>query len=117
MRTFSDAEWATLTARAATLGTERGTNAAQWVDVDSDGAAQRWVTGIEDGDPEVMDGLPDQPLSGEYADAYGMADLYRDLEVDQENDSDDRELCRAFEDAYSQAVQTEVERRARYQLG
>lgn len=116
MRKFSDAEWSALKAHAAKLGTEHGTNAGGWVDVTSDGAARRWVKGIEDGDPEVLDGLPGAPLSGEYADSYGMADLYRDLGVEKWDDSDDAELCRAYEDAYDEAVHAEVERRARYQL-
>jgi hypothetical protein len=116
MGEFSEARWSALTTRAAEIGAEHGRNAAQWVDVDGDGAAQRWVTGISDGDPMVLDALPDNPLSGEYADSYGMADLYRDLGIEQRDDTDDAELCRAYEDAYSGAVQDEVERRARYQL-
>lgn len=116
MGTFTDAGWKTLTARAAELGREHGTRASAGVSVDSESAARRWLTGITDGDPEVLDALPGAPLSGEYADSYGTADLYRDLGIAAEDDSDDAGLCLAYEDAYHAAVQAEVERRARFQL-
>lgn len=113
--TISDAQWAALTERAAALGTEHGTQAAQWVDVTGLNTLW-WLRGLADGDPEVHDALPTVPLTGEYADSYSEADLYRDLEVSAADDSDDQELVNVYVSAWISAVQAEVERRALYQL-
>jgi hypothetical protein len=115
MRSFSGAEWDALTARAAVLGAEHGRNVAGWVDVDSPGAARRWLRGIEDGDPAVLDALPGAPLSGEHVDWLTILDLYRELGVTDTDDTDDGALCTAYEDAWYAAVHEEVLRRAAYQ--
>lgn len=115
MRTFTDAQWAALTERAATVGAEHGTAAAQWVNVDGLNA-QWYVRGLADGDPAVLDSLPTVPMTGEWADDYGPADLYRDLEVTADDDGDDPDLVNAYVSAWIGALQAEVERRALYQL-
>lgn len=115
-RVFSEAEWAALTARAVELGREHGTSAGSWVEVDGEASARAWLAGIDDGDPAVLDQLPRDGMSGEWADGYGMADLYRDLDVSTWDDTADGELCSAYEGAFRQAVEAEVARAARAQL-
>lgn len=117
MRKFTETEWAALTAHATKLGTQHGTNAGEWATQNmSDDTARWWLKGIEDGDPEVLDTMPGAPLSGEFAGSYDMHALYRDLEVSMWDDTDDGELCTAYEDAHGAAVHAEIERRARHQL-
>lgn len=107
-------------------GTSRGTNAGAWVfDGNTDEATYaRVLQGIEAGDPEILDLLPGEPLSGEWADgplchevildavsAAGLGELYEDecwIASDLTND-----LSTAFEDAWTDAVFAEVERVAR----
>jgi hypothetical protein len=117
MAKFTDEEWEALKIRAAELGREHGTNAGSWVNVDSEKSARWWLKGMADGDPAVLDQLPDQPLSGKYSDSYSRDKLYADLDITREADSDDLELCQAYEEAHTEALHAEVERMALLQLG
>jgi hypothetical protein len=63
--------------KAKDAGYRSGENAAHWIAQESFGGrtrdrdmvpnAKRFLTMLDDGDPELMDGLPCSPLSGEYA--------------------------------------------------
>lgn len=62
---------------ACRLGREHGRNAAEWwaqeavggrATGDVRGIARRIIAGLDDGDPEILDGLPWADLSGEWAD-------------------------------------------------
>lgn len=106
---------------ARKLGAEHGKAAASWLDI-TYGNAARWLRGIQDGDPEIMDMLPHAPLSGEWTDEPTPRDIL--AAVGQPCSSDDDEPCCAGEDdilfAYQQeyelAAQDEAERRARYYI-
>src|SRR5437868_4081219 len=74
--------------RAESLGKEHGANAGSWVtDGNTSETTYRWLlAGLETCDPEVMDSLPSCPLSGEWADSYGLSDLAADTDVNQDAD-------------------------------
>lgn len=110
-----EARWSALVEAAGQLGKRHGVLDAQWVDVTGRNT-RWWLDGLAAGDPAVHDALPTPPLTGEFADSYGEADLYRDLEIRAEDDSDDGELVHVYRSAWCDAVQAEVERRALYQL-
>lgn len=106
--------------RAAKIGREHGRNAAGWWEQDAIGgratgdvrpAALRTLSGIEDGDPEILDSLPGPDLSGQWADGYSSRDLYTELSVD--GIDDDGSLCDAYEMAFSEAVHDEIARMCR----
>jgi hypothetical protein len=81
---------------ARELGREHGHNAATWVE-----EPVALLKGIEEGDPQVMDALP-QPLSGEWAGEFGLDDMLRDLDLPAYTD----DTCVAYEDlilAYEEA--------------
>ena len=96
--------------QASRLGREHGVSAAGWFfDGNTDALVyERTLKGLKDGDPEVLDSLPDSPLSGEWADSFSLVDLARELEVEQDDDSFD-DYCTAYEDGYSQAVVRTIE--------
>lgn len=105
-------------AEAYDLGKARAANEASWY---FDGntpeeSIRRILTGIRDGDPEIMDSIGRAPLSGEWADDYGIADLARDF--GGEDDSDDLDaLADAYEAGYWENISLEVEREAMRWLG
>ena len=111
-------------ARAAELGTEHGENAASWLfDGNTDTATYvRFLLGVDEGDPEVLDALPSADLSGEWADgltpaslanACGVPDCDWALTVNAPIFGLVEDLCNAYETAFSDAVQSEAERIAR----
>lgn len=113
--------------KAREIGTEHGTAAASWVtDGNTDPETyRRLLAGIEDGDPEIMDELPHADLSGEWADGYTPRQLVEDCDLDaDEVEAEDgtrlisveTELCDAYEEAFSVAVEAEIVRACRYQL-
>jgi hypothetical protein len=103
-------------AYASQLGSEHGASAATWIAVEDDAAARRLLTGIEDGDPEVLDSLPSADLSGEWADGLtGPALVAETLaEVGVVGEPSDEHLdwfddiCSAYEMAYGTAVEHAV---------
>lgn len=114
-------------AQAAHEGALEGRRAAGWV---TDGNTTRETylalrTGIEDGDPAVLNELPSNPLDGTTATDVAMTALdeggySRDLI--EETWGDDAwivardEITDAYEAAWSQAVRDEVLRACNYQL-
>ena len=120
---------------ARTLGTEHGTNAAEWYLQDvlrstrSAVEIKRITDGINDGDPEIMDSLPTADLSGQWADTLTGPALVEQAVVNADDWTMTRddwraywadreistEICDAYEYAYSDAVTAEIERACRYQ--
>jgi hypothetical protein len=101
------------TREASRLGREVGISAASWV---FDGNTsletyQRYLRGIEDGDPLVMDSLREPSLSGEFAADYSERDLARDLGFGPDKDISD--YAETWSQAASEAFWHEVERIAR----
>lgn len=112
----SEAEWEALKERARKLGTEHGHAKGTWY---FDGntpteAYQRVLTGINDGDPAVLNTFPTDGLSGEWADGFSSRDLERELGVEGGEGLD--ELADAYTEAFDIAVQDEIVRAARYQV-
>ena len=120
---------------ATQLGKEEGTNAAAWWQQDAIGGratgdtkatAQRVLDGLDEGDPEIIDGLPRPDLSGQWADTMSGPDLIRraldeagleEDEIDDAYDGEyDGEICDAYENAFSQAVDDEVQRVCEYEV-
>jgi hypothetical protein len=99
---------------ARARGLEDGKAAGSWV-IDgntTEHTARAILQGLEEGDPETLDGLPSGPLSGEYADGLLPRDVlgwYGLLEDDAEAD----DVLRAYEDGWSEGMVDEAERSAR----
>jgi hypothetical protein len=110
---------------ATTLGTEHGESAATWVEI-SESNAQTILTGMEDGDPEILDALPSADLSGEWADTLTGPQLVLEALEHAESgvvDNDDprladwfTDICDAYELAFGDATQSAVAERCRYYL-
>jgi len=113
-------------AKAAEIGAEHGHNAATWFETDNPAAILQM---LEDGDPIVYHALPHPDLSGQWADGYTPRQLAEDCGY-PENPAGDNpswgdvadhsagidELCDAYEEAFSIAVEAEVDRVCRYHL-
>ena len=110
---------------AAQRGTADGKAAASWC---YDGNTPReWyariLQGIADGDPMVEDMIPRADLSGEWADTLTGPQLVAES-ISEAHEPDDpdhyadsfSEICRAYEQAFSDAAQDEIARAARYQF-
>ena len=129
-------------AYATAEGTRDGTAAAGWVELPdgSPGALRAILDGIADGDPAVLDTLPSPDLSGQWADSLTgpmlTADALTAAGLVHPGDTVSRpyghapgacetcdawdapgDIADAYETAYSEAVESEVSRRVRYQLG
>jgi hypothetical protein len=105
--------------RASEIGAQHGKNAASWVfDGSTDESTyRRYLQGIEDCGPEIMDALPSHGLSGEMADDYSARDLERDLGINPDDETEDfGDVCDAYEAAYNSTVKAEVARIAREHL-
>ena len=107
-------------------GFQSGRNVASWIDQDlfggraKDGkaAARRFLKGIDDGDPEILDMIPSSPLSGEWAGDRtskdvvcnalslddGEFDIMSDtvcaLDMEDEFQSMFEQICSSFEESY-----------------
>lgn len=116
MNEISDEAWAALVAQAGEIGTRHGKNAASWWEQHVLGgraygdmkAKARWVLDkLEDCDSDDLN-LPTDGMSGEFAAEYGMAELYAELGISEEDDTDDLELVSVYQDAFSGAVESAV---------
>ena len=101
------------------IGKEHGVNAASWW---FDGNAAEFVheatlRGIVQGDPMVLDSLPQSPLSGEWADSFSVRDLCDELGYDMDDreshafDTDETisEICSAYEQGFSEGSTHAIE--------
>jgi hypothetical protein len=113
-------------AGAIKQGREDGDGAAGWWIQENGGGrdtrgakalgemAERVLTGIDDGDPEILDAIPRPDLSGEWADRMTADDLVEGLTgIDRadwtEKIQDARgDLCDAYEDAFDRACQNAI---------
>jgi len=104
--------WDVTLAEARRLGAGAGRNAASWIDIDA-GIASKILTGITDGDPEVMDMFREPDLSGEFADDYSSMNLAGDLDLDPDAEDAAEALTEAEDEWLAAASETfwhEVER-------
>lgn len=120
------------TQAAEALGTQHGTAAGSWaVDGNTTPDTLRAILrGIEEGDPAILDTLPLTPnLSGEWADEPGGPAIYveilassggtlsdEDAQGDPAGWDDFSEILDAYEAAYQQASQDEIQRACRAML-
>lgn len=112
----TQAEFDKLEIAAKEAGNNYGIAAASWYEI-NDGNAARIIKGIDEGDPEVYDSFPSAPLSGEWAGDPTSASVLEEINAPKSLDDSERDaLLTAYEDAFLQAVQDEIERRARYYL-
>ena len=93
-------------------GREAGINAASWC---YDGNTNpEWyakvLRGIENGDPEILDGFRTPNLSGEMADDPTPRSLAEDYGIGEDRSDVLDEICSAWEDAASMAFWDEIER-------
>lgn len=116
---MSDTQYAAAIEYARALGEEHGRNAASWIEYDQ---TPRLARLLDDGDPVVYDELPSADLSGEWAGALTGPDLYAEalqaagMDPDETNeDAPDwfTDVCDAYSDAFSLAVEDDVQLRAR----
>lgn len=113
--------WESLLGQATEIGTKQGTNAAEWwcqynVDNRDDDVTRAVLTAIDDVDSEVLDSFPSPP-TGEWADDYSPRDLYREIGMSEQDESDDMQVWHTYADAFSDAVQAEIGRKCRTVLG
>lgn len=89
-------------------GEADGKNAGEWALNDWHGTvkdAKHFLTGIEDGDPAVMDQLPHPQYSGEWADQPTWEDIVRDeTDIDELEDDGGIELLQVYDEAFSDAA-------------
>ena len=106
------------TTQAHDLGYEAGKAASSWLlDGNStEAAARALLDGIRDGDPEIMNQLPSNPLSGEWAGGTTQSGILEELEVDEDDDWAD-EVIDAYEDGFSTGAQHGAEGEAMRFLG
>lgn len=124
MSEISKATWDRAIEAMRHAGREDGLNAAEWWEQDNVGGrattdtmwtARKLLDGIEDGDPEIMDGLPYLDLSGQWADGPDPEVIYRDATSDIEEMPDwldmgpERdELIDAYRDAYDERMRDRI---------
>ena len=108
-------------AQAKKDGKYAGKRAASWVfdGNTNEETYRRFLKGIEDGDPMVLDSVNEPNLSGEYAGDPTSQSLAEEYGLDQDDAryewlSD--KMCTAWEEASSNAFWWELERVCRYQL-
>jgi hypothetical protein len=112
MTKYTEAEWNDILERAGNIGGEHGGNAATWVEFADAKAARNFVDMLDESDPEAYDMTPTAP-SGEYADDYSPRDLYAELEVSEDDETDDMAVWNAYADALETTAAEAVEKRAR----
>lgn len=116
MTEMTDERWDTLVKAAAAIGEKHGTNAADWWFQDNLGGrasgdvkarARDVLAKLEECDTDDL-GLPNDGMSGEYSGEYGMAQLYAELGISEEDDDDSLSLVTAYQDAFSSAEEAKV---------
>lgn len=119
-----EAKWNRTLAIAKARGAEDGIGAAGWWEQDAIGGrssgdprptALRVLTGMEEGDPEVLDALPALDLSGEWADSLTGPGLVEEIGDEAGLDEQERidwfsEICDAYETAFCEASADEIQR-------
>lgn len=117
---MKDSEWDELVADVKKIGREHGKNAAAWWQQDGIGSrangdtkktAESILAGLENGDPEIMDRLPEPDLSGQWADGYSAKDLSDELGFDDDAEIDGFDgLCDEYEMAFRDAAWESIEK-------
>lgn len=101
------------------LGKERGLAAATWL---LDGNSTRrqatvLLVGLLDGDPMVIDTLPSNPLSGEWAGDPTPMDIIAEVAPDLEDPEYQQAIIEDYENGFNDGVQEGAEKEARQFLG
>lgn len=114
--------------RARDLGAQHGKQAGARVDIPDQETARRILIGIRDGDPVVLDALPDADLSGQWADDLSSETLPAAVDYPPEPTSlagrsawdmwstGRNDLATAYENGFAIDVVDEVTSRALYHL-
>ena len=105
-------------------GREDGATAASWFfsDEATERTYQRVIQGIEDGDPEIMDDLPQPDLSGQWADGLTGPELFREacehagLDPEEWLEAGFGDVCNAYEDAFLETVEHQIAKEAMTRL-
>jgi hypothetical protein len=108
-----------LLTQAYDIGYEHGKNAGSWVfDGNTDQATyERYAKGLEDGDPEILDTLPNSPLSGEWADGPTPTSVLSDLGLENNDNMGEYDyLLDAYEQGFGEGCNNEIERVLAIQL-
>lgn len=119
VETFGDAIYAAALQAAKAAGREHGRSTGSWV-IDgntSDETIHTLLQGLEDGDPAVLDSLPADPLSGEWADDPTPASVLQEFSYTDDDPAIDDEILQAYEDGFYEAVRETVENDALARLG
>ena len=108
-------------AAARRMGENDGAAAASWY-FNGNTAASVYaavLSGIESGDPLVLDTLPWLDLSGEWADGPSERTIVASIRADADGGAtdDDDALIDAYRDAFDSAVLDAVETSCRHHLG
>jgi hypothetical protein len=112
MTKFTEAKWNDILTRASNIGTEHGESAATWIEFTDADAARKFVDMLDEGDPEAYDSIPSAP-SGQYADDYSPRNLFAELEISEDDETDDGEIWSTYADAFETTAAESVEKRAR----
>lgn len=120
---MKDSEWDELVADVKKIGREHGKNAAAWWQQDGIGSrangdtkkiAESILNGLADGDPEILDSLPQPDLSGQWVDGYSSKDLHNDLGFDDDAEIEGFDyLCDEYETAFRDAAWEAIEKYCR----
>lgn len=102
--------------RLEARGYRDGHAAATWFAPQDEESARRILRGPDEGDPEILDGLPQPRLGGEYADEPTWSHILED-EGCEDSEDGRPELLDAYQYAYACAVERELVRSCRYLLG
>lgn len=69
----------------------------------------RVIQGIEDGDPEIIDQLPDPDFSGQWADLPSWEEIVRDeTDIEELSDDGEHDLYSIYCDAFRVGVEEEI---------
>lgn len=111
---ITDEQYAQMEAKMSEAGAEAGRNSAAWWENAMFNAtdAANIMRGIDDGDPEILDGLPFLDLSGQWADGQTPWSIYHDVSEQDWPSYDDctgrEELVDVYRDAHDAAVNEAV---------
>jgi hypothetical protein len=123
-------------------GFQSGRNVASWIDQDMFGgrakegkaAARRFLKGIDDGDPEILEMIPCSPLSGEWAgdrtakdvvqsvlalddgEWQTMSDVVCALDMEDSFQCLFEQICNVFEESYYDSAQETLVKAAKAAL-
>jgi hypothetical protein len=93
---------------AYAIGEVQGAAAATWVEIGATERATALLTGINDGDPCILEELPQPDLSGQFADRYSSHDLIAELDCPDEEWG---AACEGYEAGFADTLEQAVAQR------